>query len=63
MIKSLWNKRLFNIALSNTVRCHPVKEDGSDREPTKEESKYVLPDFDAKSEVVKPVEEEIEIIK
>lgn len=32
-------------------------------EPTKVENKYLLPDFDVFSEVVKPIEEEIEIIK
>jgi len=38
IIKWMWdNGMVFNIALSNTVRCHPRDEQGKDREPNKQE--------------------------
>lgn len=41
VIKHLWDDGLeFNIALSNTVRCHPKDSKGKDRAPTTQEEKW-----------------------
>ena len=38
IIKHIWDRgEIFNLAISNNVRFHPMDEDGKDREPTKEE--------------------------
>jgi DNA polymerase len=51
LISHMWKTNLFNLALSNTVRCRPCVEVDSpgknkkivDREPTKEELSFCLP--------------------
>ena len=38
IIKHLWDtNNIFNLAISNNVRCHPMDENKKDREPTPEE--------------------------
>lgn len=43
IITELWKEKSFNIALSNTVRCHPKNENGKDRAPSKVEETVCLP--------------------
>lgn len=44
IIQHMWNQSgVFNIALSNNVRFHPMDENGKDREPTVEEISRCLP--------------------
>lgn len=43
IITELWKEKNFNIALSNTVRCHPKDENGKDRAPSKVEETICLP--------------------
>lgn len=41
IISHMWNNgAAFNIALSNTVRCHPRNQYGKDREPTRQEEQH-----------------------
>jgi uracil-DNA glycosylase family 4 len=55
VIKYLWdNHKLFNIALSNTVRCHPIDNNNKDREPTQEELNYCLHHIKEEIEQLKP---------
>jgi uracil-DNA glycosylase family 4 len=43
IVKWMWDNGIeFNIALSNTVRCHPKDEKGKDREPTELELQECL---------------------
>lgn len=42
IILDMWQERDFNIALSNTVRCHPKDENGRDRAPSKVEESSCL---------------------
>lgn len=44
IIKHIWDTRkVFNLAISNNVRFHPMDANGKDREPTREEIDRCLP--------------------
>lgn len=55
MVKFLWdNGLLFNIAISNSVRFHPLDANGKDRNPTQEELGSCIHILDRDIEIVKP---------
>jgi uracil-DNA glycosylase family 4 len=62
LIKHMWNDKLFNIALSNTVRCWPSiktltvdkKVIVKDREPTKEEINFCISNLWKDIQYLKP---------
>ena len=55
MIKFLWDEGvIFNVAISNSVRFHPLDAGGKDRAPTDGELRDCMPILDRDIDTVKP---------
>jgi len=55
MIKYLWDYGIvFNVAISNSVRFHPLDANSKDRAPTEEELRNCMPILDRDIDTVKP---------
>jgi len=55
MIKSIWDYGIvFNVAISNSVRFHPLDGNGKDRAPDDRELRDCMPILDRDIDIVKP---------